>query len=81
MSNLARLKIKVHYEKNVPRCETCIQFKESKIVLSHNSIPKRINQHCKLHGFAIARASVCDTWQSAEGETLEAIDTKKGKMK
>lgn len=34
MSHLAKLKVKLHYEKDVPRCQSCKHFKPSRIVMT-----------------------------------------------
>jgi hypothetical protein len=71
MSAMSKLKKKVGYETNIPRCKTCTNFREAKIVLIKNSKTKRINHCCAKHGFTIAINSVCDTWLTETGESLE----------
>jgi len=70
VSYMAKLKKKVGYETNVPRCETCSHFKKATVVLTENSNTKRVNHYCANHGFTIAVNSVCDTW----GNKLEKLD-------
>ena len=71
MSHLSRLKKNVNYEHNVPRCAICNHFQKSMIVLTTDSMTKRINHHCKRHGFNVAPNSVCDTWTGVDGDILE----------
>jgi hypothetical protein len=71
MSFMAKIKKKVGYQTNVPRCEICSHFKKSKIVLTENSNTKRVNHYCLNHGFSIAVNSVCNTWETVSGETLK----------
>ncbi len=78
MSTMSQLKKKVGYETNVRRCKNCIDFKKSMIVLIKNSNTKRLNHHCKKHGFSIAENSVCDTWQAVASESTQAISKIKG---
>jgi hypothetical protein len=87
MSHLAKLKVKLHYEKDVPRCATCRHFKSSRIVMTTHSQTRVQKPLCGLHGFITGPANVCDTWVSHKGETLEPIEQpkieqpKKGKTK
>jgi hypothetical protein len=71
MSFLSKLKKKVNYEHNVPRCAICANFQKSKVVLTTDSMTKRINHHCNRHGFSVALNSVCDTWVGVDGDILE----------
>lgn len=52
MSNkkLQRLKIKIDYESNVPKCDNCKYYLKPKTVLI-NSLPRYQFQKCKLHSF------------------------------
>lgn len=72
MSHLGQLKKKWDYETNVPRCSTCTHFKQSMIVLTTDSLTKRVNHHCGLGGFTINQNAVCKNWQDkTTGDTLE----------
>lgn len=78
MSAMSKLKKKVGYESNVPRCVTCRYFRKAKIVLTENSNTKRVHHYCINHGFSIAANSVCDTWITVDGQTIEAVRGIKG---
>lgn len=80
MSKLGQLKRKVNYETSVPRCATCIKFKEASIRLSTNSQTYRKHAHCKEHYFTISPNGVCDDWKSNKGEVLDN-ETKEPKTK
>ena len=75
-SRFVKIKNKFHFEKNVPRCETCINFQESKIMMTTYSRTVRLNHHCKVHGFSITKTALCDAWQSEKGEVLEPLQAK-----
>ena len=82
MSHLAKLKVNLHYEKDVPRCQSCKHFKPSRIVMTTHSRTMVQPPICGLHTFLTKPMSVCDTWESPKGETLEPIEPpKKGKSK
>lgn len=69
MSLLKRLKSKWNYERSVPRCETCEQYQRPGFYL-RDSLPRPIPPRCKLGGFEVKPAGVCDKWKSERGEVL-----------
>lgn len=70
MSKLGQLRKKVHYETNVPRCETCASFKKPYVYLTTHSITAKSQPLCKLHQFTVRPLSCCDQWAGADGSTL-----------
>lgn len=73
MSHLTKLKVKLHYEKDVPRCQTCKHFRPSHLVMTTNSRTMVQPPLCGRHSFLAKPTSVCDTWINSKGETLEPI--------
>lgn len=70
MSLLKRLRKRVAWESDVPRCQTCRHFRERGYRLV-NSLPKIVRAHCVLHTFETRPCAVCDCWATKFGETLE----------
>lgn len=70
MSFLKRLKRKVGWESNTPRCETCVHYLRSKMYLI-DSLPRINHPMCKLHDFQTRTNALCNSWVNKEGETLD----------
>ena len=70
MNKMKQLKAMWEYEKDVPRCENCKSFCQTFVKLTHDSLTKRVHQHCNLGGFNCAKTSVCNKWTSKTGEVL-----------
>ena len=73
MSNkkLQKLKIRIEYENNVPRCGSCEYYLKAKTVLV-NSLPRWQFQKCKLHNFKPDITGLCKDWvDNKTKETLE----------
>lgn len=70
MSWASKERKKAGYEKNIPRCGNCKHYKAGFRVLV-NSIPRTMPIMCKKHNFSIATNSICDHWESKDGEKLE----------
>lgn len=75
MSRLGRLRKKVNYETDIPRCQTCVHFRKSRIFLK-NSIPIKSQAMCHKHEFTAAPMAVCDDWKDSKGNTLEKLPLK-----
>jgi hypothetical protein len=73
MSRLSQLKVSWNYETNVPRCETCQHMQTARIVLTRDSLTKRVNHLCKLGGFTVTRYACCDKWQGKDGSTVDPL--------
>lgn len=73
MSYLSQIKASWHYESNVPRCETCQHMQTARIVLTRDSLTKRINHLCKLGAFTVARHACCDKWTGKDGSTVDPL--------
>jgi hypothetical protein len=66
----------VGFERSVPRCETCVLAKRSKIVLHAHT--KRlpvviVPPVCTRGNFYTRDTAVCDHWTGQGGQTLEAM--------
>lgn len=70
MSYMSKLRKKWDYEKDVPRCENCKHFRESYVKLTHDSLTRRVHQHCDLGGFNCSKVGLCMKWESKLGELL-----------
>lgn len=70
MSKLSSLRKKVHYETNIPRCESCASFKKPYIFLKTNSETGRSKPLCNKHSFTVAPNACCDNWTGNDGSTL-----------
>jgi hypothetical protein len=70
MSKLGKLRRKVGYDTNVPRCATCIHRRTYAHRL-RDSLPMRTVHICKKHDFECASFAVCDHWQHKDGSTVE----------
>ena len=66
MISIRKLRKSVGYERNVPRCANCAQYKPLRMWML-NSLPRVAPPACKLHGFTVEPMSICDTWQSKSG--------------
>ncbi len=76
MSMLSRLRKKVGYDTDIPRCQTCKQFRKPGSFL-RDSLPVKSPAMCKQHDFTVQPLSVCDSWTSRSGETLEPVSKEK----
>lgn len=70
MSHLSKLKTKWGYERSVPRCETCVQYRKPGLYL-RDSLPRTTPPQCKAGAFEVKATGCCDRWQSKTGERLE----------
>ncbi len=75
MSKLGKLRKKVNYETNVPRCQTCVHYRKAPTFL-RNSLPIKGQALCVQYHFTVAPMSVCDSWKSSSGDTLYPLDRK-----
>lgn len=82
MSKLARLRKKVNYETDIPRCETCTHYRARRIYL-YDSLPRVAQTICAKHSFWVRANAVCDTWAGKDGSALAdaAIDAAIAKEK
>lgn len=71
MGYMARLKVEWQYEKDVPRCANCVEFKRSVIRLTTNSNTTKTHTSCKLGGFNVSPNGVCNKWHDKTGAKLE----------
>lgn len=67
--SVAGLKRSLHYDGDVPRCETCRHYRKSGSMLV-DSIPRFYSASCTLHSFNVKPISCCDTWIDTAGNTL-----------
>lgn len=70
MSHLSKLKAKWGYERSVPRCETCTQYRKPGYYL-RDSLPRTTPPQCKAGAFEVRPAGCCDRWTGVDGATLE----------
>jgi hypothetical protein len=70
MSKLGQLRQRLGYETNVPRCETCMNFKKPYVYLTTNSKPARSKALCKAHQFMVQPNACCDKWAGSDGSIL-----------
>lgn len=66
---LASLKRQLHYDSDVPRCETCKHFRKAGSVLI-DSLPRAFGPKCTLHDFNVRQCGCCDTWAGHDGSDL-----------
>ncbi len=72
MSAMSQLKKKWEYDRDIPRCENCKEFRETFVKLTTDSITRRVHQHCNAAGFTVRRVAVCKNWVGKEdGAVLE----------
>lgn len=71
MGYMAKLKNQWGYEKSVPRCGNCVEFKLSIVKLTVDSNTTRTHTSCKLGGFNVSPNGVCDKWHDKAGTKLE----------
>lgn len=69
MSKLQKLKRELNYQEHVPRCATCIHYRQEQILQDSN--PNGYwHWWCDKHSFNIKTHACCDDWESKKGETL-----------
>jgi hypothetical protein len=65
------IKLAVNYDDNVPRCDSCVHFRQAGLHLV-NSLPRHHRARCVKHEFEPKACGVCDTWKSRDGDVLLA---------
>lgn len=70
-THYAKLRKQVGYEKNVPRCETCVSYRKPFVFLIRDSRTGRSEPGCKLYGFNVKPHACCNSWRNEKGETVE----------
>lgn len=75
MSRLSKLRKKVNYDTDIPRCQTCIHFRKSQTFF-RESLPVKSHAMCHKHEFTTAPLAVCDSWTDSKGHTLHALNKK-----
>lgn len=60
-----------NYESSVARCGNCMNFRESRVVLTNDSVTRRINHHCGSGGFTCTPNGCCDKWIGKDGATAD----------
>jgi hypothetical protein len=71
MSALGKLKSQWNYERSVPRCEICTNYRKPGWVLVRDSLTRGTPPRCNLGGFEVKPAGCCDKWQGVNGQGLE----------
>jgi hypothetical protein len=69
MSKQARLRKRVNYETDIPRCENCSHYRKPGKYLI-DSLPRTSPPQCKLHEFVVRPNACCDYWRGLKGEGL-----------
>lgn len=70
MSQLSKLRKRIGWERDVPRCKNCTHMKFGRVVLQE-SMPVGMSSHvCLKHSFPTRPESCCDTWESKSGERI-----------
>jgi hypothetical protein len=70
MSQLSKLRKRIGWERDVPRCKNCTHIKFGQVVLQ-DSMPVGMSSHlCLKHSFPTRPESCCDTWESKSGERI-----------
>jgi hypothetical protein len=62
VSYLSRLRKKVSYDPDTPRCENCLHYRRPGTYL-RDSLPRTSPPQCKLHGFTVKASASCDSWE------------------
>ena len=70
MSAAKRLRKKVDYELDVPRCANCASYRKGRAVLTTNSMTRWQKPWCVTNEFQIHEQAVCNLWTSKKGEKL-----------
>lgn len=66
---IAEFKRANNFERSIARCELCVNYSAPKCYLS-NSIPRFTAPYCQAGGMHVRPTSICDKWQSDNGQTL-----------
>jgi hypothetical protein len=64
-----RVKNRIGFEMNVPRCDNCRYFSKAKTEL-FNSIPVRFFAQCKKFKIQCHENAVCNEWKGKDGSFL-----------
>lgn len=73
MSLLKRLRKKIGYEDNIPRCPSCKYYKQPKFYSTMTA--KRLSPaSCKAFAINVTPNSICDMWTSKKGITLDSYN-------
>jgi hypothetical protein len=70
MNREQEVKKLVNFERSVPRCGTCKNFKAFKFKKTAN-VQNRNLQMCMEINFKVTRGSCCDLWENQKGETID----------
>lgn len=64
-----RLRAAVEYDKNPPRCRTCVYFVNETYTLQ-DSLPTWFGAACKRYLFRCEAGGVCNAWKGRDGSEL-----------
>lgn len=59
----------IDYEHDVPRCDTCKNYRHAKVHLI-NSLPHWLPCRCLKHSIRVEPMGVCKTWEGKDGTVL-----------
>jgi hypothetical protein len=70
MSRLQKLRKKVEYETDTPRCSNCTNYRKAAYYL-RDSLPVPTHAMCVLHAFTVRPNACCNKWSGADGSLLD----------
>lgn len=65
MTHATQVKRAWNYERDVPRCENCANYKRAHMLLV-NSLPRKQQPFCKKGSFNVKPNDCCDRWQDRQ---------------
>jgi hypothetical protein len=71
MSYVSQIRKKWQYEKNVPRCATCVNFRKSAAFALWGSLPQVAKPQCILVPMNVGQNDLCRKWTNEAGDILE----------
>lgn len=70
MSKLSQQRTRMGYQTNVPRCESCANYRKPYVYLTTYSAPTRSKAQCVRFHFSVQPNARCDEWtKKPEGPT------------
>ena len=71
MSHASRTRNRVHFEREVARCASCIHYRPSLPYASGYVGKHRMIPFCDLNQFNTSPLSLCDLWKHRDGTVLD----------
>lgn len=69
--SIKRFKNLINFDSDQPACYNCKHFRQDQLIMSNSTYKKKPGT-CKLFRFYCKSTSICDFWESIDGDKLES---------